>query len=397
MSAQAWFDEQHYEVAPGGSLVARLTVRNLGTTSGSFSITPLGLPATFATVTPAVVTLFPNEQASVEVELRPPLSPTTTAGLTSLAVRIVPHENPDFVALAETGIEIAEFIEQRMNIVQPVLRGRRRADFEVTIENNGNRATSLRLHYLEPTGRTEAAFDPPSLVVEPGTMGLAVVRVRSLSFRRQRTARAIPFRVQASDMGVTALDVSGTFVHTPLLPERALVSALGALGALGIVSLLWFAIVKGAVTDTARDAVRGLVPAESTGSTGTLPPSSGSSGTPTAVAGELISGRLTSTPAPGETQTAAFTVPEGLELRITDVVLQNPQLDLGTVSISRDGQVLLAYNLENVFADAVTSFATPLAIPAGVDLVVSITCDAVGDPEAETCAAAVTFSGTLVG
>ncbi|MEY4606349.1 MAG: hypothetical protein RLY45_1109, partial [Actinomycetota bacterium] len=236
-----------------------------------------------------------------------------------------------------------------------------------------------------------------SLVVEPGTMGLAVVRVRSLSFRRQRTARAIPFRVQASDMGVTALDVSGTFVHTPVLPERLLISALGALGALGIVSLLWFAIVKGAVTDTARDAVRGLVPAESTGSTGTLPPSSGSSGAPTAVAGELISGRLTSTPAPGETQTAAFTVPDGVELRITDVVLQNPQLDLGTVSISRDGQVLLAYNLENVFADAVTSFATPLAIPAGVDLVVSITCDAVGDPEAETCAAAVTFSGTLVG
>jgi hypothetical protein len=397
MTAQAWFDEQQYEVAPGGSLVARLTVRNLGTTSGSFSISPLGLPATFATVTPAVVTLFPNEQASVDVELRPPLSPTTTAGLTSLAVRIVPHENPDFVALAETGIEIAEFIEQRMNIVQPVLRGRRRADFEVTIENNGNRATSLRLHYLEPTGRTEAAFDPPSLVVEPGTMGLAVVRVRSLSFRRQRTARAIPFRVQASDMGVTALDVSGTFVHTPLLPERMLVSALGALGAIGIVSLLWFAIVKGAVTDTARDAVRGLVPAESTGSTGTLPPSSGSSGAPTAVSGELISGRLTSSPAPGETQTAAFTVPDGVELRITDVVLQNPQLDLGTVSISRDGQVLLAYNLENVFADAVTSFATPLAIPAGVDLVVSITCDAVGDPEAETCAAAVTFSGTLVG
>lgn len=396
MTAQAWFDEQHYEVAPGGSMVARLTVRNLGTASGSFSITPLGLPATFATVTPAVVTLFPSEQASVDVELRPPLSPTTTAGLTSLAVRIVPHENPDFVALAETGIEIAEFIEQRMNIVQPVLRGRRRADFEVTIENNGNRAASLRLHYLEPTGRTEAAFDPPSLVVEPGTMGLAVVRVRSLSFRRQRTARAIPFRVQASDTGVTALDVSGTFVHTPLLPERLLLGALGALGALGIVSLLWFAVVKGAVTDTAREAVRGLVPAGSTGGTGTVAPSGSSSGAPSVAAGELVSGRLTSTPAPGETQSASFTVPDGLELRITDIVLQNPQLDLGTVSISRDGQVLLAYSLENVFADAVTSFATPITIPEGGDLIVSITCDAVGDPEAEACAAAVTFSGTLI-
>lgn len=397
MTAQAWFDEQHYEVAPGGSMVARLTVRNLGTASSSFSITPLGLPATFATVTPAVVTLFPSEQASVDVELRPPLSPTTTAGLTSLAVRIVPHENPDFVALAETGIEITEFIEQRMNIVQPVLRGRRRADFEVTVENNGNRAASLRLHYLEPTGRTEAAFDPPSLVVEPGTMGLAVVRVRSLSFRRQRTARAIPFRIQASDTGMTALDVSGTFVHTPVLPERLLPSLLGAVGALGIVSLLWFAVVKGAVTDAARDAVRGLVPAASTGGVSTLP-SSGTTGTPAGtVTGRPTSGRIATTVVPGESDTVTFAVPDSSELRITDIIVQNPQLDLGTVTISRGDSVLLVYSLENVFADAVTSFATPITLTAGEQLSVTFACDAVGNPAAESCAAAVVFSGIEVG
>lgn len=396
MTAQAWFDEQHYEVAPGGSMVARLTVRNLGTASSSFSITPLGLPATYATVTPAVVTLFPGEQASVDVELRPPLSPTTTAGLTSLAVRIVPHENPDFVALAETGIEITEFIEQRMNIVQPVLRGRRRADFEVTVENNGNRAASLRLHYLEPTGRTEAAFDPPSLVVEPGTMGLAVVRVRSLSFRRQRTARAIPFRIQASDTGMTALDVSGTFVHTPVLPERLLPSLLGAIGALGIVSLLWFAVVKGAVTDAARDAVRGLVPAASTGGVSTLP-SSGSGAAPSgAVIGQPISGRLATTVVPGESDTVTFATDSG-ELRITDIIVQNPQLDLGTVTISRDDSVLLVYSLENVFADSVTSFATPITLTADEQLSVTFACDAVGNPAAESCAAAVVFSGIQVG
>lgn len=396
MTAQAWFDEQHYEVAPGGSMVARLTVRNLGTASSSFSITPLGLPATYATVTPAVVTLFPGEQASVDVELRPPLSPTTTAGLTSLAVRIVPHENPDFVALAETGIEITEFIEQRMNIVQPVLRGRRRADFEVTVENNGNRAASLRLHYLEPTGRTEAAFDPPSLVVEPGTMGLAVVRVRSLSFRRQRTARAIPFRIQASDTGMTALDVSGTFVHTPVLPERLLPSLLGAIGALGIVSLLWFAVVRGAVTDAARDAVRGLVPAASTGGVSTLP-SSGSGAAPSgAVIGQPISGRLATTVVPGESDTVTFATDSG-ELRITDIIVQNPQLDLGTVTISRDDSVLLVYSLENVFADSVTSFATPITLTAGEQLSVTFACDAVGNPAAESCAAAVVFSGIQVG
>ena len=110
MTAQAWFDEQQYEVAPGGMVVATLSVSNLSATSGTFSITPLGLAANYVTVTPAVVTLFPNEQTEVSVEIRPPLSPSTTAGLTSLAVRVVPHENPDDLAFAETGIEITEFL-----------------------------------------------------------------------------------------------------------------------------------------------------------------------------------------------------------------------------------------------------------------------------------------------
>lgn len=394
MTAQAWFEQQQYEVAPGGAVAARLTVRNLGTGASSFSITPLGLAATYSTVTPAVVTLFPNEQSVVVVEIRPPLSPTTTAGLTSLAVRIVPHEQPNDLAFAETGIEITEFIEQRMNIVQPVLRGRRRADFEVTIENNGNRAASLRLHFLEPTGRTEASFDPPSLVIEPGTMGLAVVKVRALAFRRQRTARGIPFRVQASDAGTTALDVAGTFVHAPLLPERLLAAVAAAFGSIGLVALLWFAVVKGAVTDAARDAVRGLVPAAT--SSGTTLPSPGGGGTALG-GGSPLAVRLAVTVAAGESGSAEYTVPDGAVLRVTDIIVQNPQLDLGALVIGRSGEQLLVYDLANVFADVVTPFATPLVFEAGERLEVSFTCAGIGSAEATACAPAVLISGSLSG
>ncbi|MFZ9627834.1 MAG: hypothetical protein ACO3C1_00620 [Ilumatobacteraceae bacterium] len=392
MTAQAWFDEQQYDVAPGGGVVATLTVRNLSTTAGTFSITPLGLAANYATVTPAVVTLFPNEQTEVAVDIRPPLSPSTTAGLTSLAVRVVPHENPDDLAFAETGVEITEFIEQRMSMVQPVVRARRTATFEVTIENNGNRATSLRLHYLEPTSTTEATIEPPSIVVEPGTTGVAEVRVRALEYRRRRTSRAIPFRVQASDAGLPALDAHGTFVHAPIVPEQLRSSLTGAVSVLAAVVLLWFAFLRGVVADVARDAARDVA---SAGSVTTPPGQVGSAGATPGATGLQVASRLAVTAAVGETAATRYTVPDDKVLHVTDLIVQNPQLDIGTLVILRNTEVLLSYNLANVFSDVAAPLTTPLRFESGDRVEVSFTCAGIGTADTDTCAPAVLLSGVL--
>lgn len=397
MTAQAWFDEQQYEVAPGGATVARLTVRNLSTTAGTFSITPLGLAANYATVTPAVVNLFPNEQTTVDVDIRPPLSPSTTAGLASLAVRVVPHENPDDLAFAETGVEITEFIEQRIQMVQPIVRARRNATFELTIENNGNRAASFRLHYLEPSSATEATIDPPSLVVEPGTTGVAEVRVHALEYRRRRSSRAIPFRVQASDAGLPALDAHGTFVHAPLVPEELRRTLIGAVAVVALLVAVWFAFLRGVVANVARDVAGDAVPAGSSGGSGTTVggQSSSSGAAPVVAGGEPVASRLAVTAAVGETASTRYTVPDDMVLHVTDLVVQNPQLDLGTLVISRNTEVLLSYNLANVFSDVAATLATPLQFESGDRLEVSFSCSGIGTADAETCAPAVLMSGVL--
>ena len=97
MAAQAWFALDQVDVAPGSTVVLQMTVVNLADTTDAFVLTPSGLAAAWTTIEPATLTLFGGTQQVVAVEVRPPMLPSTTAGPTLLAVRIVPHSDPDDV------------------------------------------------------------------------------------------------------------------------------------------------------------------------------------------------------------------------------------------------------------------------------------------------------------
>ena len=120
-----------------------------------------------------------------------------------------------------------------------------------------------------------------------------------------------------------------------------------------------------------------------------------SSGGSDAVTGDVLNLRLPVTPAPGETLAATYEVPSGRTLRITDVIVQNPQLDQGLLVVARGDEVLLTYNLANVFTDLAVPFLTPLTFEGGDVLTVSATCSGLGDAASATCAPAVLVSGLL--
>ena len=395
MSAQAWFEQQHHEVLPGDTVTAVLNVRNIGIDPDTFAITPFGMAAAFTTVTTPIVTLFGGETMAIEVEIRPPRLPNTTAGPVSLSVRIVPHDSPDDVTYAETGVEVVGYDECRMGLLQPVLRSRRRALFELAIENGGNATSSYQLRYVDPSGRTDGYCDPPSIIVEPGTTGLCLVRVRAQQIRRERSARSIPFRIDALESGDAVASTGGTFVQAPLLPERFNATAGSVVGAVLVLLLAWIGVVRPAIRGAADDAVSELaVPVNTAAPTGGDGGGTSSGGSD-AVTGDVLNLRLPVTPAPGETLAATYEVPSGRTLRITDVIVQNPQLDQGLLVVARGDEVLLTYNLANVFTDLAVPFLTPLTFEGGDVLTVSATCSGLGDAASATCAPAVLVSGLL--
>ncbi|HAP76891.1 MAG TPA: hypothetical protein DCR14_12495, partial [Acidimicrobiaceae bacterium] len=82
MAAQAWFQQGDVDVQPGTTAVLQLTVMNLADTTDSFVVTPYGMAAGYTTIQPAMLTLFGGAQETIDVELRPPMLPSTTAGPT---------------------------------------------------------------------------------------------------------------------------------------------------------------------------------------------------------------------------------------------------------------------------------------------------------------------------
>lgn len=95
----------------------------------------------------------------------------------------------------------------------------------------------------------------------------------------------------------------------------------------------------------------------------------------------------------------AYTVPDSKTFALTDIVVQNPQSDAGTLTVSnQDGQILnLA--LEN-FRDSDYHFVTPIQVPAKSRVSISVSCREVGKPvkapRPTQCSESLFLGGSLV-
>jgi hypothetical protein len=407
MAAQAWFSDGDVTVAPGSSVVLHLTVANLADTTDSFVITPAGLAAAWTTITPSTITLFGGTQQDVEVRVTPPLLPGTSSGNTSLTVRIVPNSDPDEVRTVDVVIAVGTVVDRHVEVLQPAQRSRRTATYEMMLENRGNSQATCRMYLVDPTGRLEADFDPPSAGAEPGTSTLVRARVQATRLQWERRPRTITFRVDAAEAGCPTASATATFVQEPVLPQRLVGRAVAIAAALVLIAIAWFTVVRPAVQDAARDAVRGDSPVTTsviddvTGSVVTVvvtttPQDEQGNGGDKGDDGTIANIALPVSVAVGETGAIDFTVPAGQRLQVTDIVVQNPNGDQGTLLVQRDDVTLYLFRLDNIIGDTSVPLVTPIEFRAGQRLVVTVTCAAVGDPTIASCAQNVFASGVLL-
>lgn len=399
MAAQAWFSRGDVDVTPGTIAVLQLTVVNLGDTTDTFVLTTAGMAAAWSTINPATLTLFGGTQQTVDIEVFPPLLPSTTAGPTSLSIRIIPHSDPDDVRGAETTLNIISSFDRRLDVLQPALRGRRSANYEMMLENRGNTQASCRLHLIDSSGRVEAEFDPPAAGVEPGGSTLIRMKVRTKGFQWERRTRTIPFRIDADQPGSPTATSNATFVQTPMVPEHLVGRIVGLLTVAAVLLTGWFAVVKPAIRDAADTAVREAVPETTTTITPTINSQTGvtvSSSVPQDDKGTIVNIPLSVSVPVGQSDTATYKVPAGQRLRVTDIVVQNPNSDQGTLLILRGDAPLFTFSLVQVYGDARASLVTPIELLTGEELIVQVTCTSQGDQTLTSCFQNVFVSGVLL-
>ncbi|MDX2380552.1 MAG: hypothetical protein QNM02_12445 [Acidimicrobiia bacterium] len=262
----------------------------------------------------------------------------------------------------------------------------------ITLVNLGNSPMLVELFGAPIDGAAEVDVGTPTVALDAGAEATVDIRVRPPARFWKGSTVDHEFVVQATGSDGRVADLYGTYRQTPRMPPWLLPALLGALLALLIWALLWFWLIRPAVEDIADDAANEAVAAnravlaelirqleEAAAEAAELP-----LGTPADL-------RLEATAAPGATSSESFGVSSGRVLSVTDVVFQNPTGAVGTVSLLRNGEILLQSELAN-FRDLDFHFVAPFEFDGGSTVAIELICDAPGPGESE-CFVGTTLLG----
>ncbi|MGE0140818.1 MAG: hypothetical protein AB7R77_23690 [Ilumatobacteraceae bacterium] len=394
MTVQAWFSTNDADVEPGTSVTLTLTVTNLGNSTDSFALNAIGLAAAWSTIRPAYITLFGGSQETVSVEVTPPRLSSTTAGPTALGVRVVPQAQPDDVETAEVTLHVASTYDRRINMLQPAIRSRRRATYELMVDNAGNSQASCRMHLIDPTGRLDGDFDPPAVGIEPGGSSLVRLKLRAVRRQWQRRSRAVPFKVEADQQGAPTAEATASFIQAPMLPERLWSRLFGLIVVAALAGGLWYGVIDPAIDEAAKDAVADIEPVTVVPTTVDEVDETPATTVVVAPPEEVDEGDPITVPLPAGT---AYTVPGGKALLIDQAIVRNPYGDEGTATLNL-GNVSFPFDLVDLQQglDWAPDFVTPIRLEAGDQAVFDVTCTANGQPGAVECATQSVVVGRLV-
>jgi hypothetical protein len=402
VSVHAWFSNDELSLAPGSSLTLPLTVHNLGDETASYTIVPAGLTASWTTITPGNLTLFGGSQDVIDVTVAPPALPSTTAGPTSIAIRVIPLGDSDDAIVAEATLVIEPFDDCRIVALQPIQRSRHRATFEFMVENHGNTVASCRLHLVDPTERIDGDFDPPAVGVGPGSATLVRLKARAQRGGFRRSTRTLDFEIEAGRQGLPPVAAPMSLVQSPTIPAAALGRIAAAVGLVVAAALAWFALVKPAIEDAAADQVDRVVedldqstPGEGDVD-GVTPTSVPSEGDATQLAGTSTFIRLAVDAPLTQTADQSTTLADGAVFDMTDIRVENPFNDRGVATLLVNSEPLFIWSLDNVRGSVFEPRITPIRLDPGDNVTFSVRCDEIGDTTRTTCTNALNIVGVSI-
>ncbi|WP_327695930.1 COG1470 family protein [Streptomyces sp. NBC_00459] len=432
-------------VAPGGTATTSLTVRNDSDIVEAYSLEVVGDCASWTTVEPARVSLYPGTSETVTIRLEPPRSPTIRAGEVPLAIRVLPNEHPDAVRVPETTVHIEEFHELRTELLPRRRRGWLRGRYRLAVRNEGNTPVQVGFTPGQPGEELAFAFNPAEPKLEPGESVEVGLRVRTGKPVWFGSPMVWPFTLATAETG----DLDGTrpartqpdeiavrppldaeFIQIPVFPKWL----LAVLAVLLALLLAWFTLVRPAVRSAAKEAATEVVQPRPTpageqdaggqtpgnGSGGASPspdgqgndngtgtgtaPGAGDDGTSTGDGGTTIGGGQQSSEtidlktSSGTTESGFHKVAEKTVFGVTDIVVANFQGDEGVMTISFGNRKITTIALET-FRNQDYHWVTPIKITANNRVTIQVTCTKPGTPatgrQAQECHEVLNVSGVV--
>ena len=257
-------------VEPGESIDTTVLVKNRDELISEYELAVVGPAASFATVTPATVSLGPanrqDSSAECTVTIKPPFDSNSISGRVPFGVIAVSKESAGHSAVAEGELHVGGISMVDVDVRPSISTGRWSGKHAVEIDNTGNQAMQLSLKAMDPEGAlTPAPLHPNSVTVPPHQFreAFAKVRAKKLHFfgrpidhkfeiHYNRSADRTLQLVSATAAPTTTETVAAVYRQKPIISKWMIVVALFILAA--VIAALIRGLTGGApVVEAASD------------------------------------------------------------------------------------------------------------------------------------------------
>jgi len=215
---------------PGQVAQTDFTVRNPGNIVETYDLIILGPTQAWVELTPAFVSLFPGEEDSSTLELRPPMTHRVPAGTYAVGVKAQSQVRPDVGATAEMLVTVAPFYRFRCTSASTSFTIRTRATMLMQIVNEGNSTVTFEVTAVDPEGYMRVRPKESTVTLAPGEsrwvdilISVAPKIIGSDFNTRSFTVTVTPVRDE--DLGLAILDedpeeVIGSVLQRPYVRLR---------------------------------------------------------------------------------------------------------------------------------------------------------------------------------
>jgi hypothetical protein len=373
---------------PGTPVPLALRLHNPDQVTQTVTLRPVGGLAEYTVVEPSSVELQPH--ASVEVPTVITLPSSMAPGQHSSGVAVSVGDIQ--VATADATVDVTTAAAYTA-VVDPVTsksssRGRHR----VIVENAGNVPVDVSLIVTAEDPEVQIELSSSEVILAAGEradIDLDVVPPQTFW-----TGAAVDhtFVVSSTGSDGETFELSGIYQQRPRLRWWWGPALAGALAALLIGAVLWFAVLAPWVRSTADEAAEEANAADQA----LLDDKIDELDAAAEEARELPLGapadlRLSVEAAEGESANDSFSVGSSVVWSVTDIIFQNPTGAAGQVALLRDGETLMESELTN-FRDLDFHLVAPFVFEGGSTIELAVTCDAPG-PGQDSCGIGMTVAG----
>jgi len=163
-----WMSDALTDVVPGQAVRIKVSVRNVGTIVETYDLSVLGPARTWVSVAPSEISLFPGDEGTAVVTIKPPRTPNMLAGRYEVAIKATSQVLWAERAVAEFSVTVAPYHQFKAVIARSTLELKTKTSTYLQIVNEGNSSTKFSVDVTDPDGVFQGTLDAPTYVLDPG-------------------------------------------------------------------------------------------------------------------------------------------------------------------------------------------------------------------------------------